>query len=445
MRFPSVLLYLSTSLAMLPFPVAAIEDPAAKIEALESRIAQLEEQNRQILELLKALGAEQPAAPVAAPPEVAATTEVPVPRQVQAGKSKLSFYGFIRLDAIYDDSRPSSIQSPTFILSEDPAVGSENEDSFNFHPRLTRFGMNYEGSKIGGTGPQLSGKIEVDFQNGGRESRQVPRMRHGYLNLAWDDSSLLIGQTWDVISPLYPTVNSDTLMWNAGNLGDRRPQIRYGKTHKSAHGTVSFLGGIGLTGAIDSQDLDGDGVRDGDAAALPNLQSRLGFSGSNRSGNWGFGVWGHYGQEELQSPLAGEDRFDTYSVGLDYQVSLSSRLTLKGELWTGSNLSDFRGGAGQGINRGTGREIDSSGGWVELGVKVSDRYSLYGGVTLDDPKDEDLAAGGIRRNGSTYLVNRWSFGKEFLLGLDYLRWKTEFVGLDDGTDNRLNLYVVYNF
>ena len=430
-------------LVLFSFPAKGIEDPAAEIEALKARITDLEEQNRQILTLLKELTGKEavPTTPAPAAPETpaVAAAEAPIPHKVQVGKSQLSFYGFVRVDAIYDDSRPNNIQSPSFIQAESPAT--ENEDSFNFHPRLTRFGMNYAGPKIGGTGPKLSGKIELDFQNGGRESRQVPRMRHGYMNLQWQDSSLLIGQTWDLISPLYPTVNSDTLMWNAGNLGDRRPQIRYGKTHETAHGELSFQGGIGLTGAINSQDLDNDGVRDGDDAVLPNLQTRLGYS----SDRWSVGISGHYGQEEVQTPVAGQDQFDSYSASLDYRVALSSRLTLQGELWTGSNLSDFRGGAGQGINLSTGREIDSTGGWVELGLKVSDRYSIYGGVTVDDPDDDDLNPGNIRKNGSAYLVNRWSFGKEFLVGLDYLRWKTEFLGLRDGTDNRLNLYFVYNF
>jgi hypothetical protein len=53
------------------------------------------------------------------------------------------------------------------------------------------------------------------------ESRAVPRIRHAYGEMRWDEFSILFGQTWDVISPLLPTINDDSLMWNAGNLGDR--------------------------------------------------------------------------------------------------------------------------------------------------------------------------------------------------------------------------------
>ncbi len=32
-----------------------------------------------------------------------------------------------------------------------------------------------------------------------------------------------------------------------------------------------------------------------------------------------------------------------------------------------------------------------------------------------------------------------------MIGLDYLNWTTEYKGLDDGTDNRFNPYLIYNF
>lgn len=429
----------------------------ARIAALEQRIAELEAQNQAILELLRQLrpeaggvyarGAALPriekavlAVPSPEPSTASAEPEgsaAPLPKQVQIGQSRLGFYGFVRLDAIFDDSRSSEIQTPTFIPAEDPGLGTEESDaSFNFHPRLTRFGMNYDGPEIGG-GVRLGGKIEVDFQNGGRESRQILRLRHGFLKLDWGKASLLAGQTWDLISPLYPTVNADTLMWNTGNLGDRRPQVR--ARIESGSG-LSFEGGIGLGGAISPQDLDGDGVRDADDAAMPHVQARLGYAGKS----WALGLSGHRGREETRGAIAGHHRFDTSSLSLDFKGS-AGKLTVQGEAWTGRNLADFRGGIGQGVNVSTGEEIGSSGGWLELGLALSERYSLYVGYTVDDPDDADVPAGGRIKNDALYLVNRFRFGPAFLVGFDYLYWTTDFQGLDSGTDNRFNLYLVYTF
>ena len=57
-------------------------------------------------------------------------------------------------------------------------------------------------------------------------------------------------------------------MWNAGNVGDRRPQLRAAYERKVGRGKLSLLGGIGLTGAIDAQDLDNNGFATAKRVAL---------------------------------------------------------------------------------------------------------------------------------------------------------------------------------
>lgn len=91
------------------------------------------------------------------------------------------------------------------------------------------------------------------------------------------------------------------------------------------------------------------------------------------------------------------------------------------------------------------RRRSSRGGWVEVGGDLAARYALFAGVTADAPDEDDLPAGGRSWNGAWYLVNRFSAGRPFVLGADYLRWRTEYRGLPDGTDNRVNIYAIYNF
>src|SRR5439155_966970 len=76
-------------------------------------------------------------------------------------------------------------------------------------------------------GQTVTGKFEMDWQNGQGvtpESRPLPRIRHAYIQLQHGPQQWLFGQTWDLISPLYPSPNDDTPMWGAGNLGDRDGQ-----------------------------------------------------------------------------------------------------------------------------------------------------------------------------------------------------------------------------
>ena len=96
------------------------------------------------------------------------------------------------------------------------------------------------------------------------------------------------------------------------------------------------------------------------------------------------------------------------------------------------------------INRTTGEEIASRGGWAEAALDLTRAYTVSLGYTVDSPRREDLAANARSRNGAWFITNRWTV-KPVVVGLDYLRWTTEYLGLPDGTDNRFNAYVVYSF
>jgi hypothetical protein len=367
-----------------------------------------------------------PAAPPAQP--------APPPVQTEGNKSAISFYGFARLDAVLDDSRINSFQTPTFVRSE--PTGAENRSNFTMHPRLTRFGFNYRAPAITG-GPTVTGKIEIDFHNGGSQSRAVPRYRHVFLQMNWGPHAILAGQTSDIISPLFPTVNADTLMWNAGNLGDRRAQFRY--SYEPSKG-FTLRAGIGLTGAIDGQDQDANGVVDGEASTLPNFQARVGYNSPKVL----LGTWGSYAKLHTDTAFGGKNDFDGQSFGGDFDLRFTPQVSLRGEIWRGSNLGDFRGGVGQSFNPATGQEIESHGGWAELGLRKG-RYGFSTGYTIDDPKDEDVPTGGSTRNGSWYVTNQFRIVPTVTAGIDYTYWKTEFKGLNEGTDNRVNFYLMYGF
>jgi len=466
---------------------------AREVESLRHRVEDLESQNRALAELLSAVKTkldalsdspsdERRAAAVrpgaASLPHAASTenvaagasadshtgppaTEQPVQSKPESGGeplhwsdllgagNQLKFYGFLRLDLDVDSQRANNDQTPLFITSADPRIGKRGAGDFSMHPRLTRFGVDYSGPRIAALGDsKLSGKLELDFENGGSESRQIIRIRHGYLKMDWDNQfSILAGQTWDVVSPLFPTVNNDTLMWNAGNLGDRRPQFRLAWEPKYGQGQWSFSGAAGLMGAIDAQDLDNNGYRDGEESGRPNAQARVGYAHSSwvKDQRASFGVSGFYGWLNTSRAIAGRTDFRSQLVNLDYTVPLNSRLSLRGEGWWGRNLSDVRGGVGQGINLANGREIRARGGWSELSLRLFRRWSLHPGYTTDDPVDADISGGGRTRNRAFYVGNRITPGGNFLLGFDYLRWRTDYKGFLPGISNRVNIFLQYSF
>ena len=120
---------------------------------------------------------------------------------------------------------------------------------------------------------------------------------------------------------------------------------------------------------------------------------------------------------------------------------------LKGEFWTGKNLSDVRGGILQGINTTTGHEVNSQGGWLELGLRPVKWFSVHGGYSMDNPDNGDLAGAAVpgrSRNSIWYGAIRGYFDP-IEIGLDYLNWTTDYLGFGPGVDNRFQSYISYKF
>jgi len=372
--------------------------------------------------------------------------------------SKFELYGFLRLDAMYDDSRMNDPLTPVYARSEDTSppggvppgvVVPPDDDEFALSARLTRFGLLFDGPVVDGAGgPKLDGRVEIDFYNVGlddSDSRNAIRMRLAYMTLTWDDWQLLAGQDWDVISPLYPVVNNDIVHWGSGNTGDRRPQLTLTNTTAAGPGKLVSRFGIALAGAVSSSSVVG-GLRSGENSGRPMLNARVGYEGETKAGApYQLGVWGHDARFEEDVTGTGEEEFTSQSVGLDARIPLhGDRLWAKGEAWAGSNLADIRGGILQGVNPTTGDEIDARGGFVEVGLQATSHLSLYAGYSVDDPDNGDLDPFMRAKNTAPYVAARWRYGP-LRFGLEALHWTTEYVGLDDGDAVRLSGYVAYAF
>jgi hypothetical protein len=207
------------------------------------------------------------------------------------------------------------------------------------------------------------------------------------------------------------------------------------------------VGGIGLTGAIDSLDLDANGTRDGEESSRPSVQGRIGYSHSlgSKERIASVGISGSYGFMNTGRPVAGLTDFRSQLVNVDFTVPLAGFLAFRGEGWWGRNLSDIRGSIGQGLNVAMARPIRGRGGWGEVNIRLSRLFSLHPGFSTDDPVDRDLPAGGRSRNRTFYVAHRFTPGGGFQFGVDYLRWKTNYVGFQPGLDNRVNVFLQYNY
>jgi hypothetical protein len=382
------------------------------------------------------------------------------PINFEVAGNKIGIYGILRMDLYYGTARFNHEQFTYYALSPDPSqtpTVNERHNWIDITPRLSRLGIKVDRETLPFWGSaRASGVLEFDFQNRATsevsglesESRELPRLRHAYIKIQSDGFSILAGQTWDLISPLWPVANADGMFWNSGNLGDRRPQVRLGyETLIGDEAGFNVAAAAARTGAIDRQNLDGanDTMRDGDDSGRPMLQGRVGLS-RLLGKRIDLGVWGHYGWERTETKIAGRNWFHTSSIGADLKVKILNELVFAGEIWYGKNLSDLRGGIDQGIDVTTGREIISRGGWAELVAQLADPYSVAVGVGVDDPNNGSLSLATQRdHNIAPYIWNRVDFGGGITMGAEAIFWATDYVNLDTGRANRYSLFFTYSF
>jgi hypothetical protein len=318
-------------------------------------------------------------------------------------------------------------------MRESPAGAQDGE--LTMSPRMSRVGLGIDewdlddDDKLKG-----EGKLEIDF--GGAGGLNVIRLRHAYGQISVDKKvELLAGQTWDLISPLFPSAQNDTQLLFAGNTGDRRPQLRL-SVYPSDKVRMAFA--AAATGTLDQRDLDHDGQLDGMASATPMLQGLIEFR--KRMGGdaaMRFGVWGHVAKDEL----ADGTRHPSRSLGAHMFFPAGPKVALIGEVYGGSNLADIGGGIGQGVNTTTGRTIHAVGGWGEIAVIPTKKHMLAGGASGDFAREEDLQAGDRAKNTTVYGVLRYKPRDSLQLGLEYLYWRTQYKGMSDGVANRVNMHL----
>jgi hypothetical protein len=359
-----------------------------------------------------------------------------------SSKPTIELYGYVKLDASYDDSTVAAGNFARWVTSPSAI---EPHDHFNMTARQTRLGMRIGRARDGNL--IVKGRVEIDFYGGGSENKNQPMLRHGYAEIDWPEKGLNLkaGQTSDLISPLVPTTINYPVAWWAGNIGYRRPQLRVTKTIKTG-GASS----VSLAAAISRSIGDDFGrLEPGDSGAdsgLPTVQIAVSRQFSISGNSSSVGISGHFGKEELHERL-GETvpKFDSWSAGIDFSLPLSSKTRFKGELWSGQDLDDYLGGIGQGINRATGESIESKGGWIAIESKPGPKSFIGLGTSMDDPNDDNLVAGSRSKNSSIWINYLRNVRSYLRTGIEVSHWATDYIELENDSALRVQGTLIYSF
>jgi len=366
---------------------------------------------------------------------------------------RVTFYGHLRLDASRDDSRTNNGNKAMWTLQRKWDDVDRRDDEMNFTPRHTRIGLFFDAPETDGVKP--SGRVEFDFYNATRpEDNPGLRLRHAFGKFTWGSEwSLLFGHTSDVIGPLVGKTLNTCVMWNTGNLGFHRTQLRL--TRKQMLGKKSPNSLVFETAACRAytgKDYDGGENEDGEDAGVPDGQYRIAFErkvkfeGKKKAlvPKLTFGLWGHHGKREVD--LAPPDRKWTYgakSFGSDISIPFCRTVAFQGEVWTGAALGGtYRGGIAQDVNTDMSRRrrIRSRGYFGQIGVKLTDHLTLWTGYGRDNPINGHLKVNNRSMNESGFLNLRFNVTKTGWIGIEYQRINTWYFEDHPGGGTRHRMY-----
>ncbi len=403
-------------------------------------------------------------------------------------KYDVDFYGYIKLDAVYqmgygimDDFllyAPPSNLAGLAPPKDNKELLNPDRDSFHMTARQSRFGFMITTPPTD-SGITTKGCIEADFYGGlparsaagnqdVEENKGNLMLRRAFVEIMGDNWSVLAGNEWMVMSPIFPHVNNYPYGADAGNLGYRTPQIRL-TGYLMDKSLILQVAATNKMGDVEALDIDS-----GRAAGVPAIEGGITF----KKEGYNVGVTGHYGEEEVMSfrgtyldgstatvPYFGHygERVESWSMNVHAVVPIGDMVAVSGEYWQGANLDGWYTGAqGSGwvhtwkqiadykdYGNGEIEAIEATGFWAEVMVKPMDDLKLYGGMGMDDVDDDQIKNGiiepgyankdantAITRNYMYYANMYYSVSPSTMISLEWMQVVTEY-DLADGRDDAM--------
>ena len=188
----------------------------------------------------------------------------------------IKFGGFVKTDIIYDSRQTVAARQGHYLLypsgPNKDANGNDLNAKANFH--ILAIQTRLKGSITGpdAFGAKTSGLIEGAFFGQTEGDINGFRLRHAFLTLKWETTSLLVGQFWHpmFVTDCFPGVVS----FNTGapfQPFSRSPQIRLTKTAGSLNFIAAAMSQLDFT----STGPDGASTKYIRNAAVPNLHGQI--------------------------------------------------------------------------------------------------------------------------------------------------------------------------
>ena len=309
----------------------------------------------------------------------------------------ISFSGFVKTDIILDSRQTVNLREGHFLLY--PANESKDKNGedinaksgFNILSIQTRLVGKIKGPDA--FGAKTSGIIEAEFFGTTDGDINGFRLRHAYVNFKWENTNLLIGQTWHpmFISEVFPQVVS----FNTGvpfQPFSRNPQIKL---------TQSF-GGLNLIAALATQrDFTSNGPNGFSSSYLrnsvvPDLHLQVQFKSEKMILGSGIDFKTLTPRLETSKNYKTDNTIGSFAC-LGYAKFVISSLTLMFEGVYGKNLADLLmlgGYAVKSINQTTGAEeytnLKAYSLWSDISYGKDIQVGLFCGYSKNLGADDNV-------------------------------------------------------
>jgi hypothetical protein len=436
-------------LAILAAPALAAAQTAADMEKILERLSRLEQQNRALLEEVRALRAEigrgapppaeTPAAPVAERLAVVErrTEELAQTKVEASSKLPVSLTGMLLFNAFWNTRGGVDQQNPTTApLAPGGNAGATLRQSI--------VGLRFNGPDVF-AGGKVSGTVFLDLFSGSAASlNHIVRLRTGSLQIDWKNTTFMAGQDKPLISPREPDSLAQvgvSPLTAAGNPWLWQPQAR-----------IEQRFGLGDASGLRAQFALFQ-TSEANATSNPEYTSQVASARPGYEGR--FEYWHKFGEDRRLQVAPGFHVSDTHVLGqsvpsrifsVDWLFRPVAKLEFTGLFFQGENVA-VMGSLRQGIAFRNERAytVRTAGGWMQLTFHATRRlaFHAYGGE--QDDRNRDLFRGAVGLNRAYALNATYRLGSNVLAGAEASRVRTNYIGTGNRAVNHYDLALAYLF
>lgn len=387
--------------------------------------------------------------------------------EVKPKEKNIDWYGYVKLESIFDSHESvTSRYSDLYFYPEKKNDDNQN-DQLDMLSLNSRLGVRIDGPSV--MNAKVFGIIEGDFFGTAEAYKNLFRLRHAYMKLQWEKSSLLMGQFWH---PMFgPAVFPKVLAFGAAaiyNPLNRSPQLRFDYKVLPYLNVSATALMHGYHISVGPKDLVETAQRN---SAKPDLQLQLTFADAKK---YVTGITAGYmwlqPREHKANGRVNNAELGTYNLGWFGKIT-QGPITLQAKANYGQNMSQFvmLGGYGRLLADKDSMAFDYTpikvfSAWFDAAYKVNENIDagLFAGITQNLGTEKEVDSDFIYARGGnisrairispriSYSVAKFMFGIEYsynvaAYGLGVPDTYNVYDKTEDAENSRILFTAVYRF